>query len=314
MKEVCIVPTYRRNAHLSCALRRIREQDAFLPIFVFSDRGEDNRELREVCYQFDAELRILPVHDFYGNSYCVMEALRWACSMNFELVFVNEDDTMQHPDCLDWHRRQHVLFEDIFCSCGWVFNLHAPISDDVMFAPWFYAPNYAIKQDKLGVVVKHANPRYYCAMREYVLKTFPDSILHNHGRVANTNFFEQDAIFQFCLMQDGSQVAWNAAAKCDHIGAHGYNKPTGPQLVGPLAQCVAELEAFIADPYARMEVFGRAVVEREIGSTLPKRERRFRITLSGGWSTEVLSELATISPGSKIHSHKLPADAVIERI
>ena len=143
-KEVVIIPSYQRNEYLWCALRRIREQDRLVDILVFSDRSEDNPEFRLVCHEWEARMKWIPKHDYFGNSYCVLEALRWAFEQRYDLIHVNEDDAMQHPDCLAWHREVHAEHDFIFASCGWVFNLYAPITDDLAFAPWFYAPNYSI--------------------------------------------------------------------------------------------------------------------------------------------------------------------------
>jgi hypothetical protein len=225
VKECVLIPTYKRNEFLFCALRRIREQDKKLKVFVFSDRGEDNTELRVICDNFSAHVRIVPRHNYYGNSYCVMEAFRWAYDHGYELIHYSEDDAMQHPDCLSWHREVHEMFDDIFCSCGWVFNLHAPITNDLMFAPWYYAPNSAFKREKLGLIVKHANPLYYSDMQKYVLETFPKSILHDRGRQRTTKFYEEDAVVQYVMEQDKSQAAWCASAKIDHVGVTGgYNR------------------------------------------------------------------------------------------
>lgn len=310
--ECVILTTWDRNHFLWCALRRIRLQDQQVRIVVFSDRGEDNAELREVARAFEAEVRVIPIHDYYGNSFCTMEALRWAYDQGFDLIHVNESDFMQSRDCLSWHRQVHDLFDDIFCSCGWVFNRQAPITDNRMFAPWFYAPNYSIRREKLAQVVKHANPLYYNNMRGYVLKTFPDSLLHAKGMQENTGFWEQDAIFQYCIEQDKSQVAWNGIAKGAHCGASGYNRPAGPKFEGSLEDRIAQVEALIEDPWWRAELFTREVVEREIGHVLPKREFKYRITIPGGWESELKSELKKERLPNRLNSVNLPIGSVVE--
>ena len=218
---------------------------------------------------------------------------------------------MQGEDCLAWHRRVHEDYASIFCSCGWVFNRQAPISDSLMFAPWYYAPNACIKREKLAQIVKHANPLYYNGMRDYVLKTFPDSILHAKGLQVRTGFWEQDAIFQYCIEQDGSPVAWNGIAKGAHVGSSGYNKPSGPKFEGSLQERIAQVEGLIDDPYWRAELFSREVVEREIGHHLKKRTFQYRLRLSGGWESEVSSEVAADHLPRRLNSVTLPADAEI---
>jgi hypothetical protein len=311
VKECVLIPTYKRNEFLWCALKSIRAQDKKLKIFVFSDRGDDSVELEVIADNFGAHLRIIPRHNYYGNSFCVMEAFRWAYEHCYDLIHVSEDDVVQHPDCLDWHREVHARFDDIFCSCGWVFNLHAPITNDLMFAPWYYAPNACFTREKLGLIVKHANPIYYSDYQKYVLESFPNSILHDKGRQRTTKFYEQDAIVQYVMEQDKSQAAWRAAALVDHVGVSGYNKPDGPKFKGTLEERIAQVEALIADHYWRADIFSRKIVEREIGHILPKRNLRYLVKLPGGWSTEYVSELPKDKLPKKIHSITLPKDAEI---
>jgi hypothetical protein len=311
VKEVVLVPTFQRNEFLYCALKRIREQDEKVKVMVFSDRGEDNEELRSVVRQWNCHLRIASIHDFYGNSFNVLEAMRWAVECKFDLIHILEDDCMPHPDWLAWYRDTHETFDDIFCACGWVFNLHAPITDDYMFAPWFYAPSSSWKRNKLALVTKHANPRYFCDMQRYVLDNFPKSILHDKGKQRTTKFFEQDGLCQFVMEQDKSQVAWRATTLIDHVGIAGYNKPDGQKFEGTLEERIAQVEALVADHYWRADIFSRKIVEREIGHILPKRNLRYLVKLPGGWSTEYVSELPKDKFPKKIHSITLPKDAEI---
>ena len=311
MKECVIIPTYKRNHYLHCALKRIRVQDTKIKVFVFSDRGEDNQELRAVVKTFNAHLKIIPRHAYYGNTFAVMESFRWAYEHGYEFVIYSEDDAMHHSDCLDWHRSVHAQFNDLFAACAWIFNHYAPITDDLAFAPWYYAPCSSFRREKLALIVKHANPLYYNGMTDYILKTFPDSILHNKGKQTNTAYFEEDALIQFCLMQDKSQVAWNGIAKIDHVGMSGYNKPHGPKFDGTLEERIAQVEELIADHYWRADYFGRAIVEREIGRELPPRSFRYRVRLPGGWESEFTSELDQRRLPKRINSVPLPPDAEI---
>jgi hypothetical protein len=311
VKECLLICTYQRNHFLWCALESIRAQDWKLKVFVFSDRGEDNPELRGVCDNFNAHLKIVPRHNYYGNSYAVMEAYRWAYDHGYELVMLNEDDVIQHADCLAWHRETHGRFDDIFATCGWVFNLHAPITKDLMFAPWYYSPNVGFKREKLGLIVKHANPLYYCDMQKYVLETFPKSILHDQGKQRTTKFYEQDAICQYVMEQDKSQAAWCASAKCTHLSAAGYNRPENRTFEGTLGERIAQVEALAADPYWRVELSERRIVERELGHLLPRRSFRYKIVLPEGWETEYVTETPRERLPRKIHSVVLPKEAEI---
>lgn len=312
-KEVIIVPTYRRNHYLWCALESIRAQDKKVKIMVFSDRGENNIELRQVCREFNAGSRIAPIHRYHGNSYNVMEAFRWATDCGFELIHLSEDDVIQHPDCIAWHRETHGMMTDIFASCGWVFNMHAPIDDATYFVPWYYSPNSCFRWEKLMQVALDANPIYYNGMRDYVLKTFPESMLLKNSGESN-NFYEQDAIVQFCIERDKTSVAWCRTAKVDHIGAFGYNRTDGPEFTGSLEDRIRQVKELHADHYWRAELFGRERVEREIGRVLPPRTNVYRITMPGGWQSTIKTSLSVQRLSNRLNSAPVEEGTIFEQI
>jgi hypothetical protein len=54
---------------------------------------------------------------------------------------------------------------------------------------------------------------------------------------------------------------------------------------------VDKITRLLADPYWRADIFGRDIVEREIGHELPKREFKYRVKV-GPYETEFVSELS----------------------
>jgi hypothetical protein len=314
MRECVVIPTtVDRSHYLHCALRRIREQDPKIEIAVFLDRCDGGgADTYQIAGKFHASLYYVGRHTLYGNSLAALTALQWALvTEDFDLIHYCESDTMMHPDCLAWHREIHADMPNIFAACGWVCNLHAPIEPDLALVPWYYAPNASFKRDKLALIVKHAIPEYFQDMRGYVLKTFPNSILHNRGAQTNTQFFEQDGLIQYVLMEDKSQVAWRGTALVDHVGVSGYNRPSGLVFEGTLDERVTKVESLIADAHWRAELFGRAIVEREIGHKLRKREYVYSIRLPGGWTSELVSELKLEQLPRRLNSVPMPRDAVI---
>jgi hypothetical protein len=73
---------------------------------------------------------------------------------------------------------------------------------------------------------------------------------------------------------------------------------------------VAKVEAFVADPYWRASVFGREIVEREVGYALPKREFIYRIKF-GEWESTFKSELTKAFLPKRLNSVTIPSDAEI---
>ena len=73
---------------------------------------------------------------------------------------------------------------------------------------------------------------------------------------------------------------------------------------------VERVEKFIADPYARMDVFGRALVEREIGHVIPVRRFTYHVKV-GEWSATFQSELKREFLGKRILSVPVTKDTEI---
>lgn len=320
MLEVVLIPTYKRPEHLVCCLRRIRKWEPDIQIAVFPDRCTAKDEDTEQALRFhrnDSTLIVpVPDHDFHGNTYNAMEAFRWAFNEGFDRIFYIEDDVMIHPDFFAWHRAQHDLWPKIFATMAWVFNRHAPLVDDVMFQPWYYAIGTCFTRRKLALVVEHANPKYYADMPGYVERTFPESQLNTPFGIQH---YEQDGLIQRVLDVDKTQTISPGITKCTHMGSFGYNYGWGGRdelfaNCGSFMDRCKRLESFIADPYWRSEIFGREIVEREIGHRLPRREFTYKISIPGGWETIFKSELSKQTLPRKIHSVPLPSNAVIEKI
>jgi hypothetical protein len=78
-----------------------------------------------------------------------------------------------------------------------------------------------------------------------------------------------------------------------------------------LMKRVQLVEELAADHYWRASIFGKAIVEREIGHALEKRQFRYRVKIPGGWQSEFTSELTLKRLGRRINSVNLPPGAEI---
>jgi hypothetical protein len=296
MREVVLLPTFHREELLFCCLKRIRECEPKIEVHVFPDRGTfHDSSVRAICEGFEAQAHLVPDTDFYGNTANVLNAYLWAFNTGYDRVFYIESDVMPHADFFSWHREQQETFPDIFASMAWIFNRQAPISDDLMFQPWIYSIGLCFSREKLALIAQHATPKYYGDMPGYIERRFKTNPLTDRFAVAH---WEQDGLLQRILDEDQSQTVCPGIAKCSHVGfkrSYGddtqedYEKFLGLQGLR-FEQRVRRVESFIADPYQRAQVFGRNLVEREIGKELPKREYTYRIKI-GEFESTFKSEL-----------------------
>jgi len=314
MREAVLVPTYLRPELLFCCLKRIRAIEPDIEIHIFPDRGTFHDPIiRETASCFGAHAHFVPDHDWHGNTANTMDAYLWAYNAGYDRTFYVEDDVMVHPDFFAWHRAQHEMFPKIFASMAWIFNRHAPIADDVLFQPWYYSIGTCFARRKLELIVQHSSSRYYSDMQKYIDNTFKGNMLNSLVCVTH---YEQDGLIQRVLDADKSQTVSPGIAKCDHIGWAGYNRgwDTYQKLFEralDFDERVKRVEAFIADPYCRIEAFGREIVEREVGRELPKRNFMYRADLPGGWSTTFESELTIDKLPHRVHSVVLPPEAKV---
>ena len=317
MKQVVLVPTYRREELLHCCLRRLRGLDGDIPIHVFPDRGtySDGHVIR-ICNEFETHSHLVPDNDWYGNTANIMNAYLWAYNEGYERIYMVESDVMVHSDFFSWHREQHEENDDIFCSMGWIFNREAPITNDVLFQPWYYSIGVCFSWEKLALVVQHATPKYYGDMPGYITRNFKASAVTDPFSIAH---WEQDGLIQRVLWEDRSQTVAPGIAKCSHVGAirsYGDGTQRSYEEFFQFGQMgfqdrVKRIEEFIADPYWRVQAFGRALVEREVGYELPKREFVYRVTLPGGWESTFKSELSKTFLPRRINSVPMPAEAQV---
>jgi hypothetical protein len=295
--EIVLIPTYNRPEHLFYCLSMIRAWEPLIKIAIFPDRGtyfdEDFTKVTDVFDDKNTSAFYVPTHKYHGNSYNTMEAFRWAYNAGFEYTYLVEDDVAVHPDFFKWHREVHDECPNIFGSMAWVFNRFAPITEDWLFQPWYYSVGTCFRKKKLELIVKHATPNYYNDMMGYIEQTFKDSPLNSPH---NIHHYEQDGLIQRILDRDRSQTVSCGIAKCTHFGIFGYNRGWSRREeffadCNSFEERVARLNNFVADPYWRVEYFGREVVEREIGKELPKRLFNYQIKV-GPYETEFVSELS----------------------
>lgn len=320
MREFVIVTYWKRPELLHCCLDRIRASEPKIPVMVFPDRGSwKDKQVQEICQHFNAEIACVPDHDYYGNTYCTLEAYRFAFNAGFERVYLIESDVVIHSDFFPWHREQHEEWPDIFCSMAWIFNRHAPITDDVLFQCWFYSIGVCFARDKLALVVEHATPRYYDDMAGFIQKHFKGSPLNDPANIAH---FEQDGLLQRILDQHKLQTVSPGIAKCSHMGFVRSYGDTGAAAgyeslfegLRSFEERVERVEQLIADPYERMSYFGKEIVEREIGHAIQERSFRYRIKLPGGWESEFESPLDIKKLPKRLNSVPMPTDALIEKL
>jgi len=241
MNEVVIVPTYQRSAMLYTCLEAIRAADPLISLHVFPDRGENESVIAD---KFGAAHHYTVSHTYHGNSYNVMEALKWAYDRHYDIAYIIEDDAIIDPTFFDWCRQALTLHGDAFAACGWQYSPDAlPPSDgpDMMMS-WYLSVCAAIPKRSLFALQQHAKPEYYANMKAYLAGAYPNSI-----RIGS-NHYEQDGLALRVADSQSRQCVWPRRPRATHIGWYGYHMENGSTLAGSLEDQVALIKMTLADP------------------------------------------------------------------
>ena len=94
-EPIVLVPTWCREELLFLCLESVRRESPAIAIHVYSDRGATSPDLRNTCDKFSAHLTVRAQHNFYGNSFNVLDAAKLAMRHRPSLLHVIEDDTIK---------------------------------------------------------------------------------------------------------------------------------------------------------------------------------------------------------------------------
>lgn len=244
MRECVVVPTYKRSAFLFVCLEAIRAAEPTIDIHVYPDRGTEEFG---VCSKFEAIQHIVPSHDYHGNSFNMLEALKDAYQMGYERVFVVEDDCIVDPSFFSWARNAldnpKPWMGAPFAASGWEYSPNRIDEDGPdLLLNWYLSVCSAIPRRSLEKIIQHATPAYYSNMGRYCDETFP------LDPQVNSLHTEQDGLVLKIANAAGERFAWPRRPRAVHIGWHGYHMPHGKVPQGELAKQVMVVKIALANP------------------------------------------------------------------
>jgi hypothetical protein len=243
-REVVFVPTYHRSAFLWCCLEAIRKAEPDIQIIVQPDRGTEELE---VCNRFRAEQRFVTKHTYHGNSFNMMEGLRYCCEAGYDRVFVVEDDCIVDPTFFGWARNAldnpKPWMGAPFAASGWMYSPDMPDEEgpDVLLN-WYLSVCSAIPRRSLERITVHAQHNYYVNMKKYVDETFP------RDPQVGTMHYEQDGLILRIANSAGERFAWPRKPRALHLGWTGYHMPHGKMPQAELRKQVLVVKMAIENP------------------------------------------------------------------
>lgn len=228
MKEIVIVPAWRRPEFLKAALTRLLVADDGRPEYwICLDRGY-LATLMPVTTWFKKQLghRVRVgqrTHNYKGNSFNVLMSYRDALAEGAGLIHLVEEDILVGADYFDFHRRAHDLVPDAFsvsaCRNQQFMAGHEPPDDDT--AVWRHAAYQSLgvsfKAERLKAIIPHAKRAYFMQPVAYCQRYFPHTAI-------NPNNAEQDGLLHRLSENAGLSSAYPAVPRAYHAGFVGYHR------------------------------------------------------------------------------------------
>lgn len=228
MKEIVIIPAWRRPDFLKAALTRLLVADDGIPEYwICLDRGY-LATLFPVTSWFKKQLgrraRIgARMHVYKGNSYNVLMSYRDALAEGADVVHLVEEDILVGADYFDFHRRAHELAPDTFsvsaCRNQQFVMGHEPPEDDT--AVWRHAAYQSLgvsfRRERLRAVLPHLKPAYFSKPVAYCRNWFPHTAI-------NPSNAEQDGLLHRLSENAGLSSTYAAVPRAYHAGFTGYHR------------------------------------------------------------------------------------------
>ena len=252
--DLVIVTSFKREELLWLCLEAIRREDSEIPIYIFSDRGHGSPELEYTHRTFRANCIIRDPHEYYGNSYNLIDACQWAAKLPVEIIHLIEEDTIIHAGYFHWARTR-LASREYACVCGRIGSPHIP--------NWYESPCASWLTSHMKDALAHLVPGYFCELRtamQIILddEMFPNSKYKKGGA-------EQDGFFLRCIEYHGWKTKFPDKPLATHLGWWGYNCPPGREAPsGSFEDRIEACRAMLLNKQERRNLFGHRIADAEM--------------------------------------------------
>ena len=228
MKEIVIIPAWRRPEFLKAALTRLIKADDGIPEYwICLDRGYMGALTPVVTWfkkRLGSRARVgQRMHNYKGNSYNVLMSYRDALAEGADLVHLVEEDIFVGRDYFDFHRRAHELAPDAFsvsaCRNQQFVMGHEPPADDTAIwrHPAYQSLGVSFRAERLRAILPHVGRSYFATPVAYCRRRFPHTAI-------NPNNAEQDGLLHRLSENAGLSSTYAAVPRAYHAGFVGYHR------------------------------------------------------------------------------------------
>lgn len=249
MREVVIVPAWRRPDFLYACLERLRCADEGTQHYwIALDRGHDKR-VAEVARRFvgtmGARGRVIErTHAYRGNSFNVLTSYREAVEAGYEMIHLVEEDVFVADDYFAFHRCAHQLVPGVFAVSG-ARNQNYPNDPEpepgaIYLHGMYQSVAVSFRASALAPVLEHATVPYFRDPIGYCKRAFPKTRLP-------VGHAEQDGLIHRVAEATHARIAYPTEPVAYHAGFMGYHRNGEPALVPGKSVQVAAAELLSMD-------------------------------------------------------------------
>lgn len=248
VREIVIVPAWRRPDFLLAALRRLEiADDGNQEYWIALDRRHDQRVnlvARAFTQRHGARSRtLLRSHGYRGNSYNVLTSYREAVQEGPDFIHLVEEDIFVSRDYFSFHRAAHALRPDVFAVSAARNQNHVgdpdPDPEALYACSQYQSLGVSFRPERLLAVLAHATPAYLRDPVTYCRRQFPRTQIP----AANA---EQDGLINRVVEAARAEVLYPALPRAYHAGFVGYHRK-GLTLLGTVEQRADKLLAMTTE-------------------------------------------------------------------
>lgn len=174
LREIVVMPTFRRPEFLALALERLRAAEPDdMPVMVFADTHTKMEETEWVVAHYFPEANLYQWAEHTqspSGNYCIPKAIEAGFLAGADRVYLIEEDVMIRPEFFDWHRSIHDAGAHdgtVLATCGRVEKRL-----ERLFGEQYTNPGACLTRKLFEQLAPHINDDYFSRPAEYVLENF----------------------------------------------------------------------------------------------------------------------------------------------
>ena len=229
LKNIVVMPTFRRTEMLALSLQRLSAADSDLDVRIYQDSCDEKR-LDDVEYVRDlyypsAQIYVAHPHvSAPSGAWNILNSLKQGYESGADRIFLLEEDVLVYPGYFEWSLQQHWAF----ATCGRRVARHS--------SDYYTNPGASFRSTNLACIIPHICAEFFADRRAYLDRTF--------GEMCDASDLD-DGLIRRVIRQQNGFVAYPEKPLVSHIGWQYYNKLDIYKNDGTIQERIENLRAMM---------------------------------------------------------------------